>query len=239
MVAIQRISRVQQESRQTSRRRLLDLFCGAGGAAIGYNRAGWEIMGVDNQFQNNYPYEFILGDAMEFLQGSAYAIRHLFDAIHASPPCQSYSSRTMHLAYPRPKLIEPLRELLDEIGLPYVIENVVGAPLYPEKSIMLCGTQFGKKIQRHRIFENNAQLQPVPFSCDHTDYVWHDRDGKEWLKEMELDWSHLQDDGVDTTFTVDEAQQAIPPFMTEYIGLQLNAMITASRATGEEGRKVA
>lgn len=98
--------------------RLLDLFCGAGGAAMGYHRAGFdEIVGVDHKPQKNYPFEFVLADAMTFQLGG-------FDAVHASPPCQAYIQRNKNLETDHPKLIEPVRERLRGWGGVYVIENV-------------------------------------------------------------------------------------------------------------------
>ncbi len=138
--------------------RLLDLFCGAGGAAMGYSRAGFtEIVGVDNQPQKNYPFEFVQADALEYLVEHG----HEFDAIHASPPCQGYSiMRNLpwlrHKEYPL--LIDPVRELLEVTGRPWVIENVMGAHL---AAGWLCGTMFGLPFYRHRAFESNwFWLQP-------------------------------------------------------------------------------
>lgn len=213
------ISKTRRMANRTNggRLRLLDLFCGAGAASIGYERAGFTPIGVDIEPQLSYArmFEFYICDAMDFAK-SIYAIRCMFDAIHASPPCQSYSSRTMHLAYERPKLIEPLRPLLDEIGLPYVIENVEGAPLLPGRKIMMCGTMFGRKIRRHRLFESNIPLSPVPWPCDHSEYCYQDRHGKPFLEEMEL---------IGTQIGKNEARQSIPPYMTEFLGLQLKEHI--------------
>jgi DNA (cytosine-5)-methyltransferase 1 len=120
--------------------RLLDLFCCAGGAGVGYNRAGFEVVGVDNKPQPNYPLTFIQADALkldlEFLLS--------FDAIHASPPCQSYSdlAKRNKNADDWPRLIEPVREMLMRTGLPYVIENVDGEPL--NDPVVLWETMFPK-----------------------------------------------------------------------------------------------
>src|ERR1700691_364800 len=107
--------------------RLLDLFCCAGGVAAGYDRAGFEVVGVDIEPQQNFPFEFVQADAltlpMNFLKS--------FDAIHASPPCQSYSdlAKRNRNGHEWPRLIEPVREMIIRSGLPYVMENVDGAPL--------------------------------------------------------------------------------------------------------------
>src|SRR5690349_21349641 len=120
--------------------RLLDLFCGAGGAAKGYADAGFEVVGVDHVDQPNYPYEFHKGDAL--LMGAWLLHNGDFDAVHASPPCQAYTTlRTLQGGKEYPDLIAPTRDLLQKSGLPYVIENVVGAPLV--NPVQLCGSSFG------------------------------------------------------------------------------------------------
>ena len=137
--------------------RLLDLFCGAGGATIGYHEMGFEVVGVDIAPQPNYPFEFIEADALtldpEFTDS--------FDAIHASPPCQAYSDLAARNgnADDWPKLIEPIRDILLATGKPYVIENVEGAPLIDY--IVLCGTMFpGLRVLRHRLIEANFAIYP-------------------------------------------------------------------------------
>lgn len=217
--------------------RLLDLFCGAGGAAMGYHRAGFEVIGVDINPQPHYPFEFHQADALTYpLDG--------FDAIHASPPCQGYS-RMRHLPWlagkEYPLLIEPMRRRLVPPGVPYVIENVEDAPLEREPSligahgILLCGTMFGLPIYRHRPFESNVLLiQP-----EHPRHVrvitpgrmlgnrgrvtaWQGEGGVEGHPgnvarvrlAMGIDW-----------MTGGELSQAIPPAYTEWIGHQLMAFL--------------
>ena len=194
---------------------LLDLFCGAGGAAMGYHRAGFgRIIGVDNVMQPHYPFEFVLADAMTFpLEG--------FDLIHASPPCQSYSTAMRHLAAPQPMLIDDLRELLEAQATPYVIENVPGAPM--RSPLMLCGTMFGLRIIRHRLFEASEFMWPAA-ACNHRErrpinphrqssrdriYAEFGRQDPEklWAAEMGIDWMGRY-----------EVREAIPPAYTEYIG---------------------
>src|SRR5688500_15798892 len=140
--------------------RLLDLFCGAGGAAMGYHRAGFEVMGVDINRQPHYPFEFIQADALWYLAAledkrHGLTAKDAFDVIHASPPCQLYSTVGKQAAKKHdityPDLVGPTRELLVKSGLPYVIENVMGAPLI--SPIRLCGSSFGLDIRRHRRFE--------------------------------------------------------------------------------------
>jgi DNA (cytosine-5)-methyltransferase 1 len=142
--------------------KLLDLFCGAGGAAMGYHRAGFEVVGVDIKPQPRYPFEFHQGDAMSWpLEG--------FDAIHASPPCQGESIlRNLPWLKDRdyPMLIIPTRERLLTYGIPYVIENVFNARRSPHKPSgmqagYLCGQMFGLPLYRHRLFETSFfWLQP-------------------------------------------------------------------------------
>lgn len=140
--------------------RLLDLFCGAGGAAMGYHRAGFEVVGVDLKPQKHYPFEFHQADALEFLAEHGRE----FDVIHASPPCQAHTSLKNLHDKDYPELIEPTRRLLEKTGLPYIIENVVGAPL--RNPILLCGSSFGLRVRRHRLFESNWFLIAPPVATN-------------------------------------------------------------------------
>jgi DNA (cytosine-5)-methyltransferase 1 len=157
------------------RPRLLDLFCGAGGAAKGYSDAGFEVVGVDIAPQPNYPFEFICGDALgELAGGLAHNIR--FDAIHASPPCQRFSLITATSGRPNehPDLIGPIRGLLAATGLPYVIENVPRAPL--RGPILLCGVAMGLRLdgfvlRRHRLFECSFPAMSPGCGCHRGDGV--------------------------------------------------------------------
>lgn len=138
---------------------LLDAFCGAGGCSVGYHRAGFDVVGVDNRPQKNYPFEIHQADAIEFIREHG----HEYDAIHASPPCQGYS-RMRHLPWLKdreyPMLIEATREALESTGRLWVIENVEDAPLL--NGITLCGVMFGLKVYRHRKFESNILLLAPP-----------------------------------------------------------------------------
>ncbi len=149
--------------------RLLDLFCCAGGAGAGYARAGFTVTGVDVEPQRRYPFAFLQRDVLTL---SAGWIRDNFDAVHASPPCQGYS--TMRHA-PRttgaPLLIDETRALLEATGLPWIIENVAGARWAMRDPVTLCGTMFGlgaigHELRRHRLFESNVSLFVPP--CAHT-----------------------------------------------------------------------
>lgn len=148
------------------RPRLLDLFCGAGGAAMGYYRAGFDVTGVDLVPQKRYPFAFIQAEALEYLtiHGKAYAV------IHASPPCQAYSALKHFAKKGHPELVDATRQWLKATGRPYVIENVVGAPL--DTMLLLCGSMFdlktpcGAQLRRHRLFESNVLLMS-PGACQH------------------------------------------------------------------------
>ena len=197
--------------------RLLDLFCGAGGAAMGYHRAGFDdITGVDIAPQPNYPFTFVLGDALE------YVMQHgaEFDVIHASPPCQAYSEmQKVHQNKEKhPELIEPVRELLIKSDKTYVIENVKGAPLI--NPIILCGTYFGLNIARHRLFESNVDLFKLWPPCNHnglySKWRWEDKSKPEnWRNEREKLAKAMD---IDWFMTRPEVREAIPPAYTEFIG---------------------
>lgn len=160
-----------------TRPRLLDLFCKEGGAALGYARAGFEVVGIDIEPQSRYPFEFHKADAMRVLSDLELAgidrVLGSFEAIHASPPCQAYSVTRHSHGKEHPDLVAPVRALLTAIGLPYVIENVVGAPLV--EPLELCGSMFGLEatdldgqrlyLRRHRLFESNVLLMAPGSGC--------------------------------------------------------------------------
>jgi DNA (cytosine-5)-methyltransferase 1 len=198
---------------------------------MGYYQAGFDVVGVDIKPQPHYPFEFQEADALEVLrymvvgwgdlgQSTATWSVARFDVIHASPPCQAYSPHLRHRARPTERLIEPTRAMLKATGLPFVIENVKGAPL---TGGMLCGSSFGLPIWRHRYFETVPPIMSPP--CRH-DLVPHPlnpyntkskrRDGitgvtdPRWKAAMGIDW-----------MTGDEIAEAIPPAYTQFIGEQL------------------
>ena len=203
-----------------SRPRLLDLFCGAGGAATGYYRAGFDVVGVDIKPQPRYPFTFVQSDALEYCAAHG----HEFDAIHASPPCQGYSSMR-HLPWLRdrdyPLLIPVTRLTLQSTGKPWVIENVSRAPLMGAE---LCGLALGMRLIRHRRFESSHLLlfppcpgHPVLFPGAHKmsvkglgDGVMGVFPGDDPSTVLGIDWMQGR-----------EIRQAIPPAYTEYIGRQL------------------
>jgi DNA (cytosine-5)-methyltransferase 1 len=207
-----------------TRPRLLDLFSCAGGAGTGYSRAGFEVVGVDIDPQPRYPFEHHVADALAFAREHG----HEFDAIHASPPCQqftAYRRRGAGVGDSYLNLIPETREVLQGLGLPYVIENVAGAPL--EDAFMLCGSSFGLDVRRHRFFESSFPVLSPP--CEHH---WQtprfapasNRANLRSTVEvgvyriplavqraaMGIDWMNLH-----------ELSEAIPPAYTEWIGTQL------------------
>lgn len=142
--------------------RVLDLFCGAGGVAVGLHYAGFEVIGVDKYDQPEYPYRFIKADVFTIKR-----LRSHFDFVWASPQCQRYSigSKFKGTAHLHEDTIPKTRDLITSLDLPYVIENVIGAPLF--NPIMLCGTMFGLGVRRHRLFESSIPLT-VKLKCLHT-----------------------------------------------------------------------
>ena len=211
-----------------TRPRLLDLFCCAGGAAQGYHEAGFDIVGVDIAEQPNYPFKFIRADAMS-LTGK---FLRSFDAIHASPPCQAYSvtAKRTKQGDKWPMLIPHVRRMLRKAGVPYVIENVVGAPL--EKPVVLCGTMFPRlRVIRHRLFESNFYIrQPDHAHKDHPLCHTLDKRKPHYGKTDEfVNYVQVNGGGNCTVLaardamridwmTKRELNEAIPPAYARYVG---------------------
>ena len=215
------------------RPKLLDLFCGAGGAAKGYADAGFVVTGVDINPQKRYPYYFVRDDALECVRRHG----HKFDVIHASPPCQRYSVTCTipgRDAGQYPDLVAATRDALRASGKPYLIENVPGAPLV--NPLILCGTMFpGLRVYRHRLFEGNLPLV-APAHPRHQEVIekpagkrmayYTSEPGKmvtvsghlfslaAGSAAMGIDW-----------MTRDELSQAIPPAYTRYLGEQIMAFL--------------
>jgi len=213
----------------TTKPRLLDLFCGAGGAAKGYQRAGFYVVGVDINPQPRYcGDEFVQADAMTYPLGG-------FDAIHASPPCQAYSIARNNGCHPdAPDLVPGTLTRLREQETPWIVENVAGAPL--PSAIQLCGASFGLgtgefDLNRHRYFETSFGL--LAPQCQHrrgqTIGVYGNgmnsyhraKFGRcvraaELREAMGIDW-----------MTRKELSQAIPPAYTEWIGCELLRVLAA------------
>jgi DNA (cytosine-5)-methyltransferase 1 len=267
------------------RPRLLDLFCGAGGAAMGYDRAGFDVVGVDNRPQPNYPFEFVQADALDVLGqwcddrqpvqvadrgddrvsdlvgGAGVGVGRFdiqvdedltghdappvgvtagssiagiwcqgFDAIHASPPCQAFSDLRHRTQGDYPDLIAATRDLLQATGLPYVIENVEGAPL--ENPTVICGSSLGlgaggRQLRRHRLFETNFPLLVAP--CVHQGQavgVYGTGGGGQMTRGFKARGVAEAREALGTPWmTLAECAQAIPPAYTELIGHQLLAHI--------------
>jgi DNA (cytosine-5)-methyltransferase 1 len=210
--------------------RLLDLFCGAGGAAVGYHRAGFDtIVGVDIKPQPRYPFQFVQADALEFCKSFGAG----FDVIHASPPCQHYSvsivNRYASKRQDYPDLLPSTRMVLERCGRRYVIENVVGAPIRPD--LVLCGSQFSLKVARHRLFELNWPGFLLTPPCAHAEDIvgcygtgtssWIRR--KRIAKGLKPHHAKAEQQAAMGLFhtSAEELCQAIPPAYTEFIGKQL------------------
>lgn len=204
------------------RPRLLDLFCGAGGAAMGYHRVGFDVAGVDIKPQPHYPFRFYQAEALEFCEKHGAE----FDVIHASPPCQRYCEETP-MAYRKnhPDLIAETREALQKTGKPFVIENVENARALLINPVMLCGSMFGLKVWRHRYFE----IFPRPFiltpTCNHSELpVLITGTTRRSMKNggrFEFTAQECRDASGLDWMTRNEMDEAIPPAYTEFIGREL------------------
>lgn len=220
---------------------------------MGYHQAGFDVVGVDRRPQPRYPFKFIEADVLTLAADFIAS----FDAIHASPPCQAHTAmKTMHNAKEHPDLVGPTRAMLVASGRPWIMENVVGAPL--KSPILLCGTMFGlgvedAELQRHRLFETSFPILLVP-QCQHGDrdvvgvYGGHVRNRRRARTigiygEGARDSRRKFDKGV-PDFTADqgreamgtpwmtlaEMSQAIPPAYTKWLGEQLLAHLQSERA---------
>lgn len=216
---------------------LLDLFCCEGGAAMGYHRAGFDVIGVDIEPQPKYPFEFVQADALKFL--ADLDDDHGFAAFHASPPCQLWADGTPDRSIHR-DLIAPVRELLQRFERPYIIENVRGAPL--RDRVMICGGGLGMtvgrwQLHRHRYFESNIPLLGVPCARirrETISVVGHGtpsgmrKPGKadpvmaDRRAIMEMPWASRHG-----------TSEAIPPRYTEHLGWQLLEHVLARSVSKE------
>jgi len=222
-----------------SRPRILDLCCGVGGSAWGYHLAGFDVLGVDVEKQKRYPFEFVHMDAFEFMDKVFDPSE--FDAIHASPPCQAYADEAHRYRTSHPDLIAPMREVLSQTDLPWVIENVDTAPL--RNPMMLCGTMFpGVRVIRHRMFESSFYMEgpPHPRGPHPPVFSYDKRRDRSHLNEWD-DYVTVTGGGncgIDAArdamgirwATVRELNQAIPPAYTEYVGKLLLAVVNSRAA---------
>lgn len=218
--------------------RILDLFCGVGGCSVGYARAGFEVVGVDHVRQWGYPFEFHQADAMTFpLEG--------FDAVHASPPCKAHTvanrvarardaQRGGRLFQPDTDLLTPTLERLRAWGGLWIVENVPGAPM-PSSSVTLCGSSFGLRVRRHRLFAASIELTSP--ECRHAEQgrpVGVYGQGGNWTRTapggggVKVSGPEAADAlGIDWTNDQRTLSQAIPPAYTEHLGAQLLEALAA------------
>jgi len=210
-----------------TRPRLLDLFCGAGGAAMGYHRAGFDVTGVDIERQPHYPFTFHQADAMTYpLKG--------FDVIHASPPCTDHTElfSARREAGTGWMLTATLERLAHE-RRPWVVENVPGAARLMPNAFTLCARGFGiERLRRHRLFASNIYMLVPPCACDggkilgiYGDLSRNDRDVVHSKQKRNVRRAGVQSarDLLDCQWMDGpELSQAIPPAYTEYIGRQIH-----------------
>ncbi|MBE1877841.1 DNA cytosine methyltransferase [Myceligenerans pegani] len=216
------------------RPRLLDLYCCQGGAAMGYHRAGFDVVGIDSEPQPRYPFEFVQADALDY--ASRYA--HRFDVVHASPPCHDHSSlRSRAGMQGTGWLLDATLDLLPTLVDTYVVENVMGAPMRAD--MVLCGGMFGLRVYRHRKFLiAGPTLLALPSHPSHR--------VRTSTKKRRTDW----DAGLNISVTGDIGtsiggpamgidwmtgpglSQAIPPAYTQFIGTQLAEHLTATTHAG-------
>lgn len=216
----------------SERPKLLDLFCGAGGCSVGYDRAGFDVTGVDVAEQPNYPFKFHRADALAFLAEHWKE----FDAFHASPPCQGYTTMSNRFrgaggaADSWPLLIGPIRDLLRVTCKPFVIENVPGARAELIDPVTLHGGMFGLGVSRPRLFECWGFMPLIALTEQVVNplgvygkldgrRIWTRIDGTEQRAPKTIDQARAAM-GIDW-MTWDEIREAIPPVYTEHIGEQL------------------
>ncbi|MFJ7018460.1 class I SAM-dependent methyltransferase [Streptomyces sp. NPDC101117] len=188
--------------------RLLDVCCGAGGLSMGYYLAGFDVVGVDIAPQPNYPFPFVQADGIDYVAQHG----HAFDLVHGSWPCERYAKVTKWRGNPddHPDLVGPGREVMQATGRPWVIENVPEAPLRPD--YLLCGTQFGLSIRRHRAFETSwgggGDLVPP---------CWH----RKGLLAFEHKGERAYADAMGCTWMTNlEARKAVPPAYSQWLAAQ-------------------
>jgi DNA (cytosine-5)-methyltransferase 1 len=210
---------------------------------MGYHRAGFDVVGIDIDSQPHYPFEFVQQDALRVLKNEegrfTMPLRH-FDAIHASPPCQAYTTMgNRHQSPSSPPLISEVRQLLERTCLPWVIENVPGALADMRSPLELTGEIFGLRVHRPRLFESNVMLlsPPRPPRQANPVAVYGKNDGRRlWTRKdgSELRCASLED--AQEAMGMDWAdwhgtKEAIPPAYTEFIGRQLLKHLSVAQST--------
>ena len=214
------------------RPRLLDLFCGAGGAGMGYSRAGFDVLGVDIAPHPDYPFELIVGDAMAVLEDTAFL--RSFEVVHASPPCPRYSTITPEATRDsHPDFLPLVLNRLTSAGGVWVVENVPGAPMPADLTVMICGRAMGLRwFKRHRLFASNVPLLSPGCACgserpwtvtgDHPDSREFRRPNGGTRGRKPASVQHAGEVmGIDWMTTWDDLADAIPPSYTSFIGAQL------------------
>lgn len=221
--------------------RILDLFCGAGGAAMGYHLAGFEVVGVDINPQPNYPFQFIQADVIGLLTGESghpdYDGWYAFDAIHASPPCQAKTTMSNRwrgyggLADDRVSLISRTRGLLRCTDLPWVIENVTGARPEMPNAVCVTGGPFGLRTHRPRLFEASFPLEKPatkPRAVDPIGIYGPGAYGQKLWKRVDGSYQRRAASVEEAREVMEmpwadwrEIAEAIPPAYTKWVGDQL------------------
>lgn len=214
---------------------ILDLFCGAGMASDGYRRAGFDVVGVDIDLQPDYPYDFIQANALELLRKDEGWLSQ-FSLIHASPPCQLHT-RAKHLRKAQGgkskylDLLTPTLRLLRQSRIPFVVENVPGAPGM-DGAVIECGSAYGLKVRRHRLFLSD-DIPLVGSGCNHK------KQGRPWgvyhvmgdsipcggrtVHTLEQGWEVM---GVDRKIPWHSLKEGFPPIYTRHIGEQCMEWLT-------------
>lgn len=223
------------------RPKVIDLYCGAGGASMGYHLAGFDVTGVDNEPHPDYPFKFVLADALAVLRGGAGIDLLDYDLIAGGPPCKSENDLRHLSSTQHPDLLTPTLAVLRPLGRPYIIENVDSTKKL-HSPVLLCGAAYGlgahcrdgkyRPLRRHRLFESNLPLMSSGCACDHREPVGVYGEGgggpmtrgykghpEECREAMGIDWMHQRD-----------LCQAIPPAYTRDLGEQALDLIADGRA---------
>lgn len=218
--------------------RLLDLFCCAGGAGMGYHRAGFDVTGVDVRPQPRYPFAFVQADALDYVAAHG----HEYDVVHASPPCQAYTvSRTRARVRPtHPRLIDETRAALRATGSPFAIENVPGAPM--RDATVLCGASLGlgarcadgnyRQLRRHRLFECSMFMLAPACACDDREKIGVYGSGGGWSNRFDPARRGYKGNKTESAaalgidwMVISELSASIPPAYTEFVGRHLLAAV--------------